>query len=93
MATSGKETDAMQIPDEPEKTSQERAEDALSGSLTVVANVHAAINNSGSAAETNEGANLTAREIEVLKIYRDSHRANKHKMEPIPVCKIPGELR
>jgi hypothetical protein len=27
-----------------------------------------------------------------MKIYLDRNRANKHKMEAIPVCKIPKEL-
>ncbi len=34
----------------------------------------------------------TAREKEVMKIYKDRHRANRHKMNSIPVCKIPREL-
>jgi len=29
----------------------------------------------------------------VLKIYRDRHRANLHKMNPIPVCKIEREYK
>ena len=37
--------------------------------------------------------NLSARQREVLEIYRALHTANKHKMEPIPVCEIPDELR
>lgn len=37
--------------------------------------------------------NLTEREKEVLAIYHSFHRANKHKMMAIPVCKIPKELR
>jgi len=32
---------------------------------------------------------LNARQQEVLVIYRRLHRINLHKMEPIPVCKIP----
>lgn len=36
---------------------------------------------------------LTARQHEVLAIYRRFNRLNRHKMEPIPVCKIPKELR
>lgn len=36
---------------------------------------------------------LTVRQGEVLEIYRRLHRANRHKMEPIPVCHIPDELR
>lgn len=36
---------------------------------------------------------LTDREKEVLRIYRGFHTANKHKMEAIPVCLIPKELK
>jgi NAD+ synthase len=36
---------------------------------------------------------LSVREKEVLKIYQDFHKANKHKMIPIPVCVIPKEIR
>lgn len=36
---------------------------------------------------------LSTRQKEVLDIYRRLHRANKHKMEPIPVCQIPEELK
>lgn len=35
---------------------------------------------------------LSAREKHVLEIYNSRHLANKHKMEPIPVCLIPKEL-
>lgn len=35
---------------------------------------------------------LSTREQEVLKIYRNFHAANKHKMLPIPVCEIPKNL-
>jgi NAD+ synthase len=34
---------------------------------------------------------LTKRQKEVLSIYQKFNRANKHKMEPIPVCIIPSE--
>ena len=37
--------------------------------------------------------NLTKRQREVLEIYRKMNVANKHKMEPIPVCTIPDSLR
>lgn len=40
-----------------------------------------------------EESNLTEREREVLAIYRRLNRINKHKMEPIPVCFIPQELK
>ncbi len=33
------------------------------------------------------------REREVFEIYTRLHQANKHKMEPIPVCRIPDHLR
>lgn len=38
-------------------------------------------------------ATLSGRQREVLEIYRRYHRANLHKMEPIPVCTIPSELK
>lgn len=38
-------------------------------------------------------SSLTERQTEVLAIYRNLNRANKHKMEPIPVCEIPDTLR
>jgi NAD+ synthase len=38
-------------------------------------------------------SSLTARQHEVLAIYRRFNQINRHKMEPIPVCKIPKELR
>jgi hypothetical protein len=37
--------------------------------------------------------NLTERQNEVLSIYRRFHAQNRHKIDPIPVIKIPGELR
>ncbi len=36
---------------------------------------------------------ITERQREVLKIYRNFNHANKHKMVPIPVCVIPKELK
>ena len=36
---------------------------------------------------------LSSREKEVLDIYNRLHRINKHKMIPIPVCKIPDNLK
>ncbi len=36
---------------------------------------------------------LSSRQKVVLSIYRDFHRRNRHKMEPIPVCEIPAELK
>ena len=35
---------------------------------------------------------LSEREVEVLKIFRKLNAADKHKMDPIPVCLIPKEL-
>ena len=36
---------------------------------------------------------LDERQSEVLAIYRRFHAANRHKMDAIPVCKIPDDLR
>ena len=36
---------------------------------------------------------LDPRQKEVLTIYRRLHQANKHKMDPVPVFKIPKSLR
>ncbi len=33
------------------------------------------------------------RQKEVLKIYKNRHNANRHKMDPIPVCKIERDFR
>jgi len=35
----------------------------------------------------------TGRELEVFTIFQRLNRANKHKMEPIPVCVLPEALR
>ena len=35
----------------------------------------------------------TAREKQVLEIYKRFHAMNEHKMKPIPVCVIPGKLK
>ena len=43
---------------------------------------------SGKTADEFEG-----REKEVFKIYKRFNTANKHKMIPIPICKIPEDLR
>ncbi len=40
-----------------------------------------------------DSAALDRRQSEVLAIYRRLNAANRHKMEPIPVCLIPDELR
>lgn len=36
---------------------------------------------------------ISDRQTEVLKIYNKLNATNQHKMQPIPVCKIPDELR
>ena len=36
---------------------------------------------------------LSSRQKEVLNIFNNFHRANKHKMEPIPVCEIPESIK
>tara|TARA_B100001939_G_scaffold258809_1_gene225736 strand:- start:8633 stop:9412 length:780 start_codon:yes stop_codon:yes gene_type:complete len=43
----------------------------------------------------NEGQSnsLSSRQQEVLNIYNNFHIANKHKMEPIPVCEIPESIK
>lgn len=38
-------------------------------------------------------SDISDRQQEVLEIYRKKNAANKHKMEPIPVCEIPDEYR
>ncbi len=42
---------------------------------------------------TGDETTLDARQQVVLAIYRSHHGANRHKMVPIPVCKIPASLR
>ncbi len=46
-----------------------------------------------SASMRNHAENLTRRQKEVLSIFRNFNKRNRHKMEPIPVIKIPDELR
>jgi len=41
----------------------------------------------------NETQALTTREQEVITIYKKRNSANKHKVDPIPVCLIPAELK
>ena len=36
---------------------------------------------------------LTKREEKVFKIYQKLNKKNKHKMQPIPICRIPKTLR
>lgn len=38
-------------------------------------------------------SSLDDRQQEVLAIYKRMHAANRHKMDPIPVCTIPDSLR
>lgn len=44
-------------------------------------------------AEHRDEDQLNARQKEVLSIYRRFHQANRHKMDPVPVFKIPKSLR
>ena len=39
----------------------------------------------------NKNENLSQREKKVLEIYKSFNTANRHKMDPIPVCKIPKD--
>lgn len=43
--------------------------------------------------ENNESYDLDSRQKEVLRIFTSRNSANKHKMEAIPVCLIPKELK
>jgi len=38
-------------------------------------------------------SDFKGREKRVMEIYTQRNRANKHKMDPIPVCEIPQELK
>jgi NAD+ synthase len=38
-----------------------------------------------------EKLNFTERQKHVMKIYMQRNKANRHKMDPIPVCNIPAE--
>jgi len=42
---------------------------------------------------TNSSDKLTERQATVMSIYQSRHRANQHKMNPIPVCIIPDNLK
>ncbi|MCT8338838.1 NAD(+) synthase [Flavobacteriaceae bacterium TK19130] len=44
-------------------------------------------------ADDKEISDFSGREKEVYKIYQRLHRANLHKITPIPVCEIPDSLR
>ena len=39
------------------------------------------------------GRGLTVRQGEIFQIYARFHRANRHKMRPIPVCVVPKALK
>ncbi len=43
--------------------------------------------------EKKESYELSTRQKHVMEIYTARHKANKHKMEPIPVCLIPQQLK
>ncbi|MBR6831311.1 MAG: NAD(+) synthase [Tidjanibacter sp.] len=38
-------------------------------------------------------SSLTGRQKEVYDIFVRRHKANKHKMQPIPCCKVPAEIK
>ncbi|UCH21131.1 MAG: NAD(+) synthase [Deltaproteobacteria bacterium] len=38
-------------------------------------------------------AQLSTRQEEILRIYRQFHNANRHKMVPVPICRIPDALK
>lgn len=40
-----------------------------------------------------DATTLNPRQKEVMAIYQQRHAANRHKMDPIPVCIIPQELK
>ena len=44
-------------------------------------------------AENKTENDFSGRELQVFRIYLQRHRANLHKINPIPVCKIPDELK
>lgn len=44
------------------------------------------------AGRTVDAFDAGSREAAVLEIYLRHHRANRHKMDPIPVCSIPSQL-
>ena len=47
----------------------------------------------GFEADPKDEDGLSERQKQVLHIYRRFHHANKHKMDPVPVCKIPEKLK
>lgn len=44
-------------------------------------------------AQGKKASDFDGRQQEVFIIFEKLHRANRHKMDPIPVCVIPSELR
>jgi NAD+ synthase len=44
-------------------------------------------------ADPSTESELNDRQKEVLAIYRRFHAANRHKIDPIPVCNIPDSLK
>lgn len=48
------------------------------------------LRNSGSEGQPVE---ITGRQREVLAIYDRMHKANRHKMVPIPICEVPEEMK
>jgi NAD+ synthase len=44
-------------------------------------------------AYVDNGEKLTKRQHDVLEIYQKLNKQNQHKMQPIPVCIIPDDLR
>lgn len=45
------------------------------------------------AAAGQDPASMSERERQVYEIYLHRNRANRHKMEPIPVCMVPEEIK
>jgi len=43
--------------------------------------------------EKPDNEKLTSRQQEILAIYQKFHKANRHKMDPIPVLKIPENIK
>ena len=37
--------------------------------------------------------NLNLRQLQILKIYSNYNQKNKHKMNPVPICKIPSQFK
>jgi NAD+ synthase len=43
--------------------------------------------------ESSQMESLNDRQQQIISIYKGFHSANKHKMDPIPICHIPDELK